>query len=124
VLSFKPALAVCALGIGAGAFGAAVYVSENPPEGPEPVAPAPRAEEQKAPPNPPAIELPAVIVLEPVTVIGRLRRPPVRATVALAETRLEPCSDWRELAVGPAERTVRGLCVAEVPADAPDTALR
>ena len=118
MLSFKPALALCALGIGAGAIGAAMYVSSNPPQSPEP--PTPRATVQKAASYPTSVmETARVIVLEPVTVVGVLRRSSAQAPAAVPETRLEHCSDWRQLAVGPAERTVRNLCAVEVVMAAP-----
>jgi hypothetical protein len=74
---------------------------------------------------------PAVIELTSVTIVGTRSRPspkPIPMVEPVVETRLEPCSSWRDLAGGPSERSFRQLC--EVPvavgtvAGGPETAAR
>ena len=113
MLSSKAALAIGTLAVGSAAFGAAVYsVADQQPH--SDFVPPIATEHPTTPVDPPSIQEPAVVQLEPVTILGRWSRPaspaPAAARASPIEMQLVACSPWRELAVGPAARRVQNLC--------------
>ncbi|HVW27519.1 MAG TPA: hypothetical protein VHC69_19275 [Polyangiaceae bacterium] len=119
------AIATLALaGLGGATMGTDVYLSSHHPS-PSPTAfelpkyeapkPAPVAVPERAAPA----AARSTVTIAPVTIASRI---PVHHRVAPqiaqppAEKELVPCSEWRSLDTGPADRGVRTLCVRDVPA--------
>jgi hypothetical protein len=108
----RPVISLALVGLGAAAMAVAVYsqsprsfTTRAPPPLAPPVAVAIAVERLSVPPS-------AEFVLRE-SVAGR----PARATIArppvdpaTIETRVVPCSEWREMVSGPEARRVRHLC--------------
>ena len=117
MISLKAALAVSMTAVGASTLAFSTYVATHPPVSASlgavetELGPLPRTRFEFVRASSLGVASSAAtdeMMLDPVTIYGRT----VATTKPAQRAVLQPCSAWRSLATGPADRRVKDLCLS------------